>query len=126
MKCLILCAGYGTRLQQGISQDPSGKYVHLTGLAKPLVPLGGIPLISRWVDILRQSDILKSDIYLVCNQYFYAQFMQWAEKNDFPIQNIWNDGTRDNESRLGAVKDIHCAVEYFNIQGNLFDFFDRN
>lgn len=115
-KVLILCAGYGTRLQKGVKEDPSQSYQHLLGVSKPLLPLGGKPLISYWVEQLEQSKIVsKSDIFLVVNDQFYLQFIHWAQDEDFPIENVINDGTKSNEDRLGAVKDIELIVSQKNI-----------
>ena len=40
MDVLILAAGYGTRLQRDIQNDITGKYSHLKGLPKALLPIG--------------------------------------------------------------------------------------
>lgn len=49
MKVIILAAGYGTRLQNDIKNDPSKEYEHLMHVPKPLVPVGGKSLITRWM-----------------------------------------------------------------------------
>ena len=51
MKVVILAAGYGTRLARDLNAA-SGQYPHLLGVAKPLLPIAGKPLISHWMDIL--------------------------------------------------------------------------
>lgn len=40
MKALVLAAGYGTRLEKDIRSDTSGRFAHLLGLPKPLLPIG--------------------------------------------------------------------------------------
>ena len=111
MKCLVLCAGYGTRLQKGVQGDSSGKYKNLLGLSKPLLPLGGIPLLSIWIRLLLATEkFTLEDIFLVCNEFFYKQFIDWARETGFPIANIINDGTTTNEGRLGAVKDMELVL----------------
>lgn len=40
MKALVLAAGYGTRLGRDIENDQSGRYAHLAGVSKPLLPIG--------------------------------------------------------------------------------------
>jgi NDP-sugar pyrophosphorylase family protein len=119
VKCLILCAGYGTRLQKGIQDDPSGKYLHLLGLPKPLVPLGGVPLITRWLAQLAEAGVQQSDVYLVCNQFYHDAFLKWAQDTGFPVENVINDGTTSNETRLGAVKDMELLVSQKNVAGEL-------
>lgn len=55
MKAVILAAGYGTRLQRDIEKDQSGRFGHLQGVAKPLLPAGDCALISHWLRALSQS-----------------------------------------------------------------------
>ena len=45
---VILAAGYGTRLSADLEKSPGEKWQRLAGVPKPLLPLGGVPLISRW------------------------------------------------------------------------------
>ena len=52
MKVIILAAGYGTRLQRDIENDPKQQYKHLLGVPKPLVPVGGESVVSRWMRII--------------------------------------------------------------------------
>jgi NDP-sugar pyrophosphorylase family protein len=103
---LILAAGYGTRLETDIRNDTTGKYKHLLGKPKPLVPLLGRPLIAFWMEILQNAQIKNEQIFIVTNQRYYNAFIEFAEKENFPIENILNDGSVDNETRLGAVGDI--------------------
>lgn len=49
MKAVILAAGYGTRLQRDVAADTSGRFAHLVGIAKPLLPVGRRALVSHWV-----------------------------------------------------------------------------
>ncbi|XP_043986675.1 glucose-1-phosphate adenylyltransferase isoform X3 [Gambusia affinis] len=64
MKAVILAAGYGTRLQRDVSSDRSGRFAHLVGVPKPLLPVGRSPLISRWVRALTRSGTVDG-IYVV-------------------------------------------------------------
>ena len=54
MKVIVLAAGYGTRLQRDIQNDPEQSFKQLLGVPKPLVPVGGECVISRWMVILRK------------------------------------------------------------------------
>lgn len=116
IQVLILCAGYGTRLQRGIRDDPTQAYSHLLGVPKPLLPVGGVPLISRWVAQCEDAGIGRDNIHLVVNHYYYDKFMQWARDSDFPLGNILDDGTSTNEDRLGAVRDIHLLIHTRELQ----------
>lgn len=64
MKAVILAAGYGTRLQRDVATDTSGRFAHLVGIAKPLLPVGRQALISHWVNSLTASGCVDS-IYVV-------------------------------------------------------------
>lgn len=62
MKVLLLAAGYGTRLGREIVAD--GRFVHLVGLPKPLLPIGELPLLTRWVNALDDAPLVQG-IYVV-------------------------------------------------------------
>lgn len=64
MKAVILAAGYGTRLQRDVLADSSGRFAHLAGTAKPLLPVGRCALVSHWVQALTASGCVDS-IYVV-------------------------------------------------------------
>lgn len=69
MKALILAAGYGTRLERDLKAETSGKYVHLLGIPKPLMPIGGKPLITRWMECLNDEDFI-DEVYVVVSHRF--------------------------------------------------------
>ena len=112
---LFLCAGYGTRLNRDLDEAGSGSkyYSMLKGLPKALLPVNGPVLLDHWLDSCLLEHISKDRIHLVCNHHFYPAFKQWATKRD--IQNVLDDGTTSNITRLGAVRDILVAVEHFNL-----------
>jgi len=63
MKVLLLGAGYGTRLARDLAA--SGGYPNLVGVAKPLLPVAGKPLISHWMDALLACPETTGDVYVV-------------------------------------------------------------
>lgn len=65
MKAVILAAGYGTRLQTDVAADTSGRFTHLVGTAKPLLPVGSCALISHWVHSLTASACVDSIFVIV-------------------------------------------------------------
>ena len=67
MKVFILGGGYGTRLTRDLKT--SKKYSYLIGCPKPLLPVGGKPLISHWMEILSQTHINQSDIHIIVSSY---------------------------------------------------------
>ncbi|XP_074550658.1 uncharacterized protein LOC141808156 [Halichoeres trimaculatus] len=116
MKAVILAAGYGTRLQKDVVADSSGRFAHLAGLAKPLLPVGRCALISHWVNALTSSGCVDG-IYVVTNALFYAAFEEWASQ--FNNVKILSDQTRSNDDRLGAVACLQLAVKHFKIEDHV-------
>lgn len=116
MKAVILAAGYGTRLQRDVLADSSGRYAHLAGVAKPLLPVGHCALISHWVSALAASGCVDC-LYVVTNALYCAAFEEWATQ--FSNVNIISDGTRSNEERLGAVACLQLAVKHFQIEDHV-------
>ncbi|KAG8432788.1 hypothetical protein GDO86_017144 [Hymenochirus boettgeri] len=100
MKVVILAAGYGTRLLQDIQNQD--KFKHLIGIPKPLLPIGGVPLISYWVEAI-EAIISVSDIAIITNNCYFNKFKEWAHK--YSSITILNDGTSCNESgQIGIEK----------------------
>ena len=115
MKALVLAAGYATRLRP------------LTdSVAKPLLPIGGRPMIEWIADKL--ADVAELDeVHVVTNGRYAPDFAAWADGRGATVH---DDGTTSNEDRLGAIGDIQFVVERAGIDDdllivagdNLFDF----
>ncbi|XP_017568997.1 uncharacterized protein zgc:136439 [Pygocentrus nattereri] len=116
MKAVVLAAGYGTRLQRGIENDPTGEFKHLGGIAKPLLPIGGRVLLSHWLRALTHTACVDT-VVVVTNALHHEAFQKWAE--EFPNVKILNDGTRKNEERLGAVACLQLAVKHFGLDDHI-------
>ncbi|XP_071384501.1 uncharacterized protein [Centroberyx affinis] len=116
MKAVILAAGYGTRLQRDVANDSSGRFTHLAGTAKPLLPVGRCALISHWVHALTAAGCVDC-IYVVTNALYQAAFEEWAA--EFSNVKILSDQTRSNEERLGAVACLQLAVKHFKIEDHI-------
>ncbi|XP_072301300.1 uncharacterized protein [Eucyclogobius newberryi] len=116
MKAVILAAGYGTRLQRDVRADCSGRHAHLSGLAKPLLPVGSRALISHWVHALTAAACVDA-VYVVTNALYRAAFEDWATQ--FSNVKIVSDGTTTNEGRLGAVACLQLAVTHFQIEDDV-------
>ena len=98
MKCLILAAGYATRL-----------YPLTENLPKPLLDVGGKTILDWLLDDVEASG--KIDEYaVVTNHKFACHFEKWASGRSEKIT-VVDDGTTANETRLGAVRDIQYALE---------------
>ena len=107
MKCLILAAGYATRL-----------YPLTENFPKPLLEVGGKSILDRLIeDIDANTDI--HDFVVISNHRFADIFEKWAKESKYHIS-VVDDGTSSNETRLGAVKDILFAVEKEEIDEDVF------
>lgn len=116
MKAVILAAGYGTRLQRDVEADGSGQFAHLSGIAKPLLPVGHRALISHWVHALSASGCVDC-IYVVTNALYCPAFEKWAA--GFSSVKILSDHTKNNNERLGAVTCLQLAVKHFNVEDHV-------
>ncbi|MBR4597127.1 MAG: nucleotidyltransferase family protein [Opitutales bacterium] len=106
MKCLILAAGYATRL-----------YPLTENMPKPLLEVKGKTILDWLVDDVDSSGKIEEYI-VVSNHKFYGNFKSWAENKKQNIK-VLDDGTTSNENRLGAVKDILFAIEKLSLDCDL-------
>ncbi|MBQ0005828.1 MAG: nucleotidyltransferase family protein [Alistipes sp.] len=95
MKCFILAAGYATRL-----------YPLTENFPKPLLKVGGKPILDWLIDDIRKSGAVDGFI-VISNHKFAHIFKEWAPEDVTVI----DDGTSSNETRLGAVCDIQFAID---------------
>lgn len=101
MKCVILAAGYATRL-----------YPLTENFPKPLLDVGGKTILDWLVDDIGDC---ADGFVLVSNHRFAPHFAAWAAGRKEPVAVI-DDGTSSNETRLGAVRDLLLAVEQAAIE----------
>ena len=106
MICLILAAGYATRL-----------YPLTKNFPKPLLDVNGKTILD-WLlyDIKDNSDIEKFAV--ISNHKFAGHFKKWASESPLDIT-VVDDNTETNETRLGAVKDIEFAIEKLGIDDDV-------
>jgi glucose-1-phosphate thymidylyltransferase len=107
MNVLILAAGYATRL-----------YPLTLNKAKPLLVVGGKPIIEWLVDNLAGVPDLET-IYVVTNDKFTADFQAWSQDYtkrhpEFRFK-VVNDGSANDEDKLGAIGDIDFVVTNENL-----------
>ncbi len=106
MKCLILAAGYATRL-----------YPLTENFPKPLLEVGDKTILDWLVDDIDTCG--KVDEYVVISNHKYARhFEDWAKTKKQKIT-VVDDGTSTNETRLGAVKDVLFAIEKLDLKGDM-------
>ncbi|MBQ8207464.1 MAG: nucleotidyltransferase family protein [Clostridia bacterium] len=106
MKCLILAAGYATRL-----------YPLTENFPKPLLTVGEKTILDWLIDDI--DTLGKVDEYIVISNHKFAHhFDEWAKTKAQKIT-VVDDGTSSNETRLGAVKDIQFAIEKLGLDDDM-------
>lgn len=106
MKCLILAAGYATRL-----------YPLTENFPKPLLQVGEKTILDWLVDDIDTAGLV--DEYVVISNHKYAHhFEDWAKTKAMKVT-VVDDGTSSNETRLGAVKDIQFAIDTLGLDDEM-------
>jgi dTDP-glucose pyrophosphorylase/galactokinase/mevalonate kinase-like predicted kinase len=100
LRAVFLAAGFATRL-----------YPLTQHTAKPLLEVGGQPLLSRIVQQVERTGAVQDGV-VVSNGRFHRDFVAWhaAAKPRLPLQ-IVDDGALDNATRLGAVRDLALSLQ---------------
>ncbi len=118
MKCIIIAAGYATRL-----------YPLTENFPKPLLEVGGKSILDWLIEDLETTGRI-DEYVVVTNHKFAHHFQQWADaknqsssrrsalstfpsgegRGEAPLITVLDDGTSTNETRLGAVRDIQLAI----------------
>uniref|UniRef100_A0A0P4W351 Nucleotidyl transferase domain-containing protein n=1 Tax=Scylla olivacea TaxID=85551 RepID=A0A0P4W351_SCYOL len=101
MRAVLLAAGYGTRLECDLQNDASGLFSHLVGTPKPLLPIGGMPLVTHWIKAFDQVPEITS-VVVVTNDLHKPLYQTWADGLARHMR-IVSDGSTSNEERSGAV-----------------------
>ena len=122
MKCLILAAGYATRLYPLTENYP-----------KPLLEVAGKAIVDWLVDDLVEDGRVDA-FAVVTNHKFAPHFENWAanrlmdylelqdsagDQGGMPGIAVVDDGTETNETRLGAVCDLLFAMEQLQVDDDL-------
>jgi len=107
MNALILAAGYATRL-----------YPLTLNKAKPLLEVGGKPIIEWLFDNLASVPALQT-VYVVTNNKFANDFQKWAnayqDRHRQMQIKIVNDGSTSDDNKLGAIGDINLVLTRKNL-----------
>lgn len=102
MKCVILAAGYATRL-----------YPLTENFPKPLLKVGEKTILDWLIDDIGDA----ADEYIVISNHKFAEhFTKWAANRNIIVV---DDGTSTNETRLGAVCDVQFAIEKLSLDDDL-------
>ena len=146
MKCLILAAGYATRL-----------YPLTENFPKPLLKVGDRTILDWLIDDIHSSGLV-DEFVVISNHKFAAIFEKWAQGRQpqptktsaslhpsqpdgwappvhsatggqgflraeaalpWPVIKVVDDGTSTNETRLGAVCDIKFAIDKLGLDDDM-------
>ena len=103
MKCLILAAGYATRL-----------YPLTENFPKPLLKVGDKTILDWLIDDISASGLVDRFV-VISNHKFSRVFQEWAPE----CVSVVDDGTSSNETRLGAVCDIQFAIDQLRLDDDM-------
>ena len=106
MKCLILAAGYATRLYPLTENYP-----------KPLLKVGEKTILDWLVDDIDGAGLV-DEYVVISNHKFAHHFEDWAKTKNQKIT-VVDDGTSSNETRLGAVRDIQFAIDALSLDDDM-------
>ena len=106
MKCVILAAGYATRLYPLTENFPT-----------PLLKVGEKAILD-WLLVDIHTSGLVDGYIVISNHKFVRHFQAWADAHALPIT-VVDDGTSTNETRLGAVRDIQFAIDQLKLDDDL-------
>lgn len=108
MQCILLAAGYATRL-----------YPLTENMPKALLRLGDKTILDMVVDKIDEVDEVEN-IYIVTNAKFYAHFCKWADgyKGRKGVKVI-DDHTTSNDNRLGAIGDLKYVIDLEKVDDDI-------
>ncbi|XGI84473.1 sugar phosphate nucleotidyltransferase [Halorutilales archaeon Cl-col2-1] len=118
MKAVVLAGGYATRLW------PITK-----NRAKPLLPLGGKPIVDYILDPLEDEDAV-SEVFVSTNQRFADDFEEHIESEGYEKATVAVEPTTSEDEKLGTIGALADLVERESIDedtvviagDNLFSF----
>ena len=100
MQCILLAAGYATRL-----------YPLTENMPKALLKLGDRTILDMVVDKIGEVGDVEN-IYIVTNEKFHTHFEDWAKTYIGPKNiKVLNDHTTNNDNRLGAIGDLKYVID---------------
>ncbi|MDY3971571.1 MAG: nucleotidyltransferase family protein [Clostridia bacterium] len=108
MQCILLAAGYATRL-----------YPLTENMPKALLKLGDKTILEMVTDKIDEVGDVET-IYIVTNEKFYTQFSDWSKTYKGPKKiKVLNDHTTNNDNRLGAIGDLKYVIDMENIDDEI-------
>lgn len=108
MKCIVLCAGYATRMYPLTFDTP-----------KSLLNVKGRPILDYIIEKIPQEI---EEIYIVTNNKFYNSFVWWLQKKEESMKKritLVDDGSTDNENRVGGIGGMWQVINEHKIDDDL-------
>ena len=106
MKCLVLAAGYATRM-----------YPLTENFPKPLLKVQGRTILDWLIEDMDALGVI-DEYVVISNHKFAHHFDAWAKDRPQKIT-VVDDGTESNETRLGAVRDIQFAIDACKLDSDM-------
>jgi len=113
MNVVILCAGFATRM-----------YPLTRDFPKPLLKVAGRPVLDYLMDQIIALPHVQS-VHIVSNAKFFDHFVRWYDERreagifDGISVYIHNDGSSNNENRLGAAADLRLGLQKIGEPGKV-------
>lgn len=109
MDCILLAAGYATRLYPLTKDKPKA----LLGLGTKTI----LDIVMERISEIEQID----NVFIVTNHRFADSFEAWKKGYSGRLNvSVLDDGTTDNDNRLGAIGDMHYVIKQKNITDDVF------
>ena len=106
MKCLILAAGYATRL-----------YPLTENFPKPLLEVQRKTILDWLIEDIDTLGLI-DEYVVISNHKFAHHFDAWAKTKKQKVT-VVDDGTDTNETRLGAVRDVQFAIDALGLDDEM-------
>ncbi len=106
MKAIIMAGGYARRLWP-LTKDK----------AKPLLPVGGRPIIDYIWGSISKLDVGK--VYISTNEKFASQFKEWIAQKDDPRLVLAVEPSRSEKEKLGSIGAIELLIKTYGIDDDL-------
>ena len=108
MKAIIPAAGYATRLYPLTKNQP-----------KALLNIAGEPMIEHCLEKIEALWEIDT-VYIVTNDKFAPHFTQRQKQYQGKLEVcIVNDGTKENETRLGALGDLQFVIDTYHLDEDI-------
>ena len=108
MKCIVIAAGYATRLGELTKNFP-----------KPLLKIGNSTILGRMLDDIDTIPEIDEHI-IITNHKFVDHFLNWSGQINLKNKiTIVDDGTETNDTRLGAVCDLLYAMDKLHVDDDI-------